>query len=42
MDKKNQIQDKPGAPKIIIKESNIDFKNVSFKYQKSNERLLKI
>ena len=41
MDKKNQIQDKPGAPKIIIKESNIDFKNVSFKYQKSNEAAVK-
>ena len=41
MDKKNQIQDRPGAPKIIIKESNIDFKNVSFKYQKSNEAAVK-
>ena len=41
MDKKNQIQDKPGAPKIIIKESNIDFKNVSFKYQKSDEAAVK-
>ncbi len=41
MDKKNQIQDKPGAPKINIKESNIDFKNVSFKYQKSNEAAVK-
>ena len=41
MDKKNQIQDKPSAPAINIKDSNIQFKNVSFKYEKSSEAAIK-
>ena len=41
MDKKNQIQDKPSAPVINIKDSNIHFKNVSFKYEKSSEAAIK-
>ena len=41
MDKKNQIQDKPSAPAINIKDSNIHFKNVSFKYEKSSEAAIK-
>ena len=41
MDKKNQIQDKPSAPVINIKDSNIQFKNVSFKYEKSSEAAIK-
>ncbi len=41
IDSKNQIQNDRSAPDIKIKNSNINFKNVSFKYQKSNENAVK-
>ena len=34
MDSKSQIKDEKGAPELKIKNSNITFDNVSFKYRK--------
>ena len=41
IDRKNQIQNDENAPKLKIENANINFENVSFKYQKSNEFLFK-
>ncbi len=41
MDRKNKIQNDKNAPAILIKDSNINFENVSFKYLKSNEKAVK-
>ncbi len=41
MDRKNQIQDDKNAPELKIKNSNISFDDVSFKYLKSNDRAIK-
>jgi len=41
IDRKNQIQNDENAPELKIESSNINFENVSFKYQKSNEAAIK-
>jgi subfamily B ATP-binding cassette protein MsbA len=41
MDRKNLIQDDENAPELEIKNSNINFKNVKFKYQKSDDSAVK-
>ena len=41
MDRKNKIQNDKDAPELKIKNSEINFNNVSFKYQKSNDRAIK-
>ena len=41
MDRKNLIQDDENAPELEIKNSNINFKNVKFKYQKSDDSAIK-
>ncbi len=41
MDRKNQIQNDKNAPELKIKNSNISFDDVSFKYLKSNDRAIK-
>ncbi len=41
MDRKNLIQNDISAPKLNISGSNINFKNVSFKYKNSNDRAIK-
>ncbi len=41
MDSKDQIQNDKNAPELKIKNSNISFDNVSFKYLKNNERAIK-
>ncbi len=41
IDRKNQIQNDENAPKLKIENANINFENVSFKYQKSNEAAIR-
>ncbi len=41
IDRKNLIQDDENAPELEIKNSNINFKNVKFKYQKSDDSAVK-
>ena len=41
MDRKNLIQDDENAPELEIKNSNINFKNVKFRYQKSDDSAVK-
>tara|TARA_B100000941_G_scaffold289166_1_gene267552 strand:+ start:200 stop:1942 length:1743 start_codon:yes stop_codon:yes gene_type:complete len=41
IDRKNLIQDDENAPELEIKNSNINFKNVKFKYQKSDDSAIK-
>ena len=41
IDKEIEIKNDKSLPNIVIQKSNINFNNVSFKYQKTNERAVK-
>ena len=41
IDKKIEIQDNKNFPDLIIKDSDINFKNVSFKYDSTNAQAIK-
>ena len=40
IDQEIKIKDKPDAPKLILKNSNIKFNNVGFKYETTNEKAI--